>query len=84
MTQEQMVINKLKVDGEISRNWALQNFCSRLGAIICKLKSKGWEFKQEYVKTKFGQDYRYSLTKIPFKKVVYEIPELNRAITSYE
>ena len=84
MTQEQMVIHKLKVDGEISRNWALQNFCSRLGAIIYKLKTKGWEFDSHYDRTQFGRDYVYSLRSSPLKKIVYEIPELNKTFISYE
>ena len=82
--QKQMIINKLKDDGFVSRNWALQNFCSRLGAIINKLKNEGWEFDARYTKTENGMDYTYYTTKMPFHKVEYVVPELNKNIVSYE
>jgi len=82
--QKQMIINKLKIDGFVNRNWALQNFCSRLGAIIHKLKREGWKFEARYIKTEKGLDYAYYTIKMPYKKVIYEIPELNREIVSYE
>jgi len=47
-SQKQIIVNKLKQDGEISRNWALSNYISRLSAIILVLKHKGWRFKIEH------------------------------------
>ena len=56
-------------DGKVSRNWALQRYISRLGAIIYKLKLEGYKFTGEFVKTrsKFGsgRDYVYRLTRKP-------------------
>lgn len=47
MTQKDFVIKTLKETGEISRNYCLKNFISRLGAIMCDLKKEGWNFKTE-------------------------------------
>ena len=60
-TQEEWVIKVLLDNGEISRNFALQNYVSRLGAIACDLKAKGWNLEGEYVKTPHGKDYVYKL-----------------------
>jgi len=60
-----MVIEKLEEDGFISRNWALERFCSRLGALILALKKEGWVFTQEYTETPRGKDYTYTLISKP-------------------
>lgn len=63
MTQLQWVKEVIKNDGEISRNFALRNYVSRLGAIICTLKKQGYEFDTEWKETMthFGKrkDYVY-------------------------
>lgn len=64
-TQEDRIITKLRHDGYVTRNEALKNFISRLGAIICSLQTKGWEFNAEFIKTKNGKDYKYTVTKYP-------------------
>ena len=61
--QQDRVIKKLRHDGFITRNECLKNFISRLGAIICSLQSEGWEFNREYIKTKGGKDYKYTVVK---------------------
>lgn len=40
-------MDKLKQDGEISRNYCLRNYISRLGARINDLKKMGFEFETE-------------------------------------
>ena len=64
-TQEDRIIYKLRHDNFVTRNEALRNFISRLGAIICDLQKKGWEFKGEFIKTKNGKDYKYTVIKFP-------------------
>lgn len=61
--QKDWVTTQLIKKGKVSRNQALKNYISRLGAYICVLRQAGFEIEGEYVKTKNGQDYIYSLTK---------------------
>ena len=82
-TQEQIIINKLNADGQVSRNWALQHFISRLGAITCSLVKNGWEFEAKYEKTNNGKDFVYKVIKSPYVKEEYFVPELNRTIIKY-
>jgi len=60
-TQEQFVEDILLEDGEISRNYCLSRFITRLGAIIWKLKDRGYEITGQYVKTATGKDFIYKL-----------------------
>jgi len=84
-SQEKIIKRILLNEGEISRNLCLRElYISRLGAIICNLKKEGWKFRREYVKTPKGKDFVYYLVESPLKKIVYEIPELQKTITSYE
>jgi len=69
LSQEQQVINQLRTYGEVSRNWCLQNYISRLGAIISKLQADGWTFYAHYEKTQYGRDYIYELMKQPELKL---------------
>ena len=55
--QEKKVIEQLETNGMVSRNWALKNYISRLGAIMCDLK-EWYEFDTKH---KDG-DYLYILT----------------------
>lgn len=59
LTQQKLVIKRLLEDGEVSRNWALQNYITRLGAIICDLNADGWNIKGQWVKKNGGRDYVY-------------------------
>lgn len=75
--QSQIIIEKLLKDGEISRNYALKNYISRLGAWINILVSEGWKFDSHkskdgdviyhgrYVKSKYGTDFVYTLVSAP-------------------
>lgn len=65
MTQMDWVKLTLVADGEISRNYALRNYVSRLGALICTLKKQGMDISGEWraTTTPFGKrkDYVYKL-----------------------
>ena len=50
---------KLKKDGNISRNWALSHYISRLSAYILDLRNEGYKFVGQYHKVKNGRDYEY-------------------------
>lgn len=80
-TQTAWVKRQLLDNGEITRNQALQNYISRLGAIICDLNQEpGWEVSGEYRKTKNGRDYVYKLIRCPLKKVAYYKEESGQKI----
>lgn len=72
-SQKQWAISQLKTYGSVSRNEALKNYISRLGAIMNDLLKEGWHWRGEYVKTAYGKDYQYILVKLPPKK---EAPKL--------
>ena len=61
MTQIEFVKKHLIENGQISRNFCLSNFISRLGARIDDLKRLGWEVKGENI----GGDYVYKLVSKP-------------------
>jgi hypothetical protein len=82
-TQLETVKKQLLETGQVSRNWCLQNFISRLGAIACDLKAEGFELEGEYVKTTNGKDYVYKLKKSPYKRVEYRV-EGRLVATKYE
>ena len=44
-TQRQRVISRLMDKGKITRNECLNNYITRLSAIILVLKQEGWEFE---------------------------------------
>ena len=66
-TQLNFVKNVLVEQGSITRNFALRNYISRLGALIAILKKDGWIFEARYipVATPFGKgkDYQYIVIK---------------------
>jgi hypothetical protein len=68
-TQEQIVIEQLKQNGFITRNWCLQNYISRLGAIICDLNKKGWDIQGDWIKTEHSKDYKYHLISHPTRTI---------------
>ncbi len=75
--QSLKVVEQLEKTGEVSRNWALNNYISRLGVIIKSLVEVGYKFDSRkskngievlhgrYVKTKKGRDYVYTLIAFP-------------------
>lgn len=68
-TQQEWVVKMLLENGKISRNEALRNYVSRLGAIICDLRKAGWEISAKNERTHGGYgrglDYVYKLVKKP-------------------
>lgn len=72
-TQEQWVKEQLQKYGEVSRNGALQNYISRLGAIVCDLNKSGWNIVGGFRKTEKGKDYVYSLVSEPYKPKVHVV-----------
>ena len=75
LTQQKIIIKKLLEDGEISRNWCLANYISRLSSIMLDLKAKDWHFEGMFVKNNGGKDYIYKLTddKQPLKLEKYYV-----------
>lgn len=78
-TQKDIVIKQLLSTGYISRNWCLERFISRLGAIICDLKEEGWDFKTKTIEG----NYWYKAIKSPYKKVTYTDKVDGTVRTSY-
>lgn len=69
-SQLETIIDHLNETGEVSRNWCLQRYVSRLGARISDLKEMGWEFETETRPTikpdgTKGKDYVYKVVKKP-------------------
>ena len=66
-SQKEKIIEQLKLNGYVSRNWCLQNFISRLGALIYILKNEGWEFDEKktgYYSYENEKDYLYYINKL--------------------
>lgn len=59
------VIAKLRRDGCVTRNWALQRYITRLAAVIHDLKQEGWRFRSHSVETENGKDHKYVVRKAP-------------------
>jgi len=68
-TQRQFVEKELLETGKIGRNYCLQNYISRLGALICDLRADGWDFEAKNVKG----DYVYKLKNSPYEKKHYYV-----------
>mgnify|MGYP006921433586 CR=1 FL=1 len=66
MTQESQIIEQLNAQGLVSRNWALRNYITRLGAIICNLNKKGWVIEGKYYEYSHGKDFVYTVIKKPY------------------
>ena len=70
-TQQAWVKSQLRLNGQISRNEALRNFISRLGAIILTLKKEGWDFESGY------DGHRNYVYKVKSAPVVRKIEIIN-------
>lgn len=83
MTQLQMIKDQLNATGEVSRNWCLQRYCSRLGARIEDLEKEGWVFTTETRKKSDEEqgDYVYKLVSKPqtiLNPTVYSVDFIQR------
>ena len=47
-TQQDIVLEKLIREGEVSNKWAIFNGIWRLGAVICQLKKAGWNIDGDF------------------------------------
>lgn len=66
-TQLKWVKDRLIQDGYVSRNDAVRNYITRLGALVLKLNKTGqWDVQGEYVIKDNGKDYVYRAVKKPF------------------
>ena len=54
-----MILEQLRANGYVSRNWCLSQGVTRLGAYIADLKAEGYEFTANYDKG----NYEYHLVK---------------------
>ena len=74
-SQEKFVIEQLKLNGFISRNFCLENYVSRLSAIIQDLEADGWKFEPKYIPNKNGKgrNYVYYVVGSPLKKLTYTV-----------
>ncbi len=63
MSQKQIVLEELRARGAISRNWCLQNYITRLAAIIHTLKKEGYKFIEQNCGKGMEGDYIYHLAK---------------------
>jgi len=59
-TQKNWAINQLETKGFISRNEALRNYITRLGARVCDLNSEGYNLIGEYKEINGGKDFVYT------------------------
>lgn len=69
MSQKKKVLDLMRKQGYVSRNWALQNYISRLSAIMLDLKKEGINFE---TKDKDG-DYIYYLKDRPKEIIEYRV-----------
>lgn len=83
-SQLQWCKDRLLIDGEVSRNSALQNFITRLGARINDLNNEGWEIKGKWKKTEHGKDFVYYLKSTPVQKVEYHVPDLGKTMVLFK
>lgn len=67
-SQKLKVIAYFRQNRQVNRNWALQNYISRLGAIMCDLKKTGWVFRGGYIEENGGKNYYYFLLTDPDEK----------------
>jgi len=59
LTQVDKIKEHIDIHGSISRNFALDQRITRLGAIVNKLNKRGYRLKGRFVPTEFGKDYIY-------------------------
>lgn len=64
-TQKSKVIERLREFGEVSRNWCLDQYITRLAAIVAVLKTEGYEFETY----ELDGDYFYKVASAPRRMV---------------
>lgn len=61
MSQKNIVLKQLRENGEVTRNWCLERYITRLGAIMCQLRKEGVNYEAK----SRGGDYVYKLLDKP-------------------
>lgn len=69
-SQKQFVLEILRKEGYITRNYCLQNYISRLSDIIFKLKTNGINIEGQDME---NGDYKYTLIDKPKEQIVYRV-----------
>ncbi len=64
-SQIEIILEQLEKHSQISRNWCLRNYISRLGAYICDLNKIGWKINGYY--TEKRNDFVYVVSGKPKK-----------------
>lgn len=77
MKQKKWVIQQLREHGRVTRNQALANYISRLGAIIYVLKNEGYEFTT----SDRDGDYVYTLVDAPKRQIRVDSDPVTRVAT---
>lgn len=73
-TQESIVLQQLKEVGYITNKWAIENGMWRLGAIIKKLRDKGYKIDGDYVPQ--TKNWKYVLVEMAKKKIyIFDLGE---------
>lgn len=70
MSQKSIILKELRTTGQVTRNWALKNYISRLSAIMLNLRQDGMKIIGE--NTDNG-DYRYILLDKPKRIIPYYV-----------
>jgi|TARA_R100001530_G_C4312897_1_gene153544 hypothetical protein len=63
-TQKEIIKARLHEAGFVSRNWALQNYISRLSPLIIRIKGEGYVFSDNHTGLN-KNDYYYHVEKLP-------------------
>lgn len=77
-TQKDWAVHQLETNGRVSRNDALNNHITRLGAVAHELKEEGYDLYGVWVRTEFGKDYVY----MKRNKTFVSLEEANNFIVS--
>jgi len=67
-TQLKIIEDRLVDKGRVSRNWCLQNYISRLGALIHILKKEGYVIEGHFENVGRGRDFIYRLVSEPDRR----------------
>ena len=83
VTQLERVKKILMEQGTISRNYCLDTrLTTRLSEYIRALREEGWNIDTDEKTTK--SDTLYHVKNMPYKKVEYFVPAINKTIIKYE
>lgn len=67
-TQQERVIEQLRMHGHVTNFWALDNYILRLASIISKMNKTGWVIETQYEHKVGKKNCKYILVKEPDPK----------------